>query len=454
MSIINKMLQDLDKRHAAPDPDAPAQPGPSRLAQQVRPVAATQLPSMGSNLFWRIMAGVMVVAVVWVIWLMWQLTPRSVVTDLALRSIGKARVAASPPAAMPVPSPPAVPPVSVASAPAPVSVQPPPAAVQPAPAVVAPKPAPVVIPPPKPTPPPLAAKSVPVPPNAATTARPPEAKPVVDMLKLATEISAPIKSAAPKTQPRPPAKQTVPRIAKAEDVTHDTRAAKGSDRTASTAAKSATSAHAAQATLAVAPDAARIDKRVDATPRERAESGFRRAMSLVNQGRMAEGMDELKTALLADPSYEVARQTLVALLLEAKRTSEAAGLLRDGLAIDPANVPYAMLLARIHVERGDPHGALALLQKSEATARNNAEYQAFVAALYQRLGRHTEAVERYRVALRLSAGVGAWWVGLGISQEALSREKDATESFHRAKGTGSLSPELVAYVDRRLKQLR
>jgi MSHA biogenesis protein MshN len=177
-------------------------------------------------------------------------------------------------------------------------------------------------------------------------------------------------------------------------------------------------------------------------------------MILVNQGRMAEGMDGLRTALSLDPAYETARQTLVGLLLESRRTDEAASLLQQGLTLNSANLGYAMLLARIYVENGDPQRALALLQKSEAAGQTNAEYQAFVAALYQRLGRHAEAVERYQAALRLTAGVGAWWVGMGISQEALERRRDAAESFSRAKAAGNLSGDLVAYVDRRLKQLQ
>ena len=46
---------------------------------------------------------------------------------------------------------------------------------------------------------------------------------------------------------------------------------------------------------------------------------------------VAEGMDGLRASLAADPAYEVARQTFVALLLEAKRTNEAATALQEGL---------------------------------------------------------------------------------------------------------------------------
>ena len=73
MSIINQMLQDLDKRNAGP---GSAESGP--IAAQVRPVARLHV---GSEWFWRVMAGVMLIAVCWIVWLMWELSPRSLVTD-------------------------------------------------------------------------------------------------------------------------------------------------------------------------------------------------------------------------------------------------------------------------------------------------------------------------------------------------------------------------------------
>ena len=416
MSVINKMLQDLDKRHAAPNPAAPGGPNSGVLAQQVRPVKSSVI---GSNLFWRVMAGIMVVVVAWVIWVTWQIMPRSVVTDRAYQWLARARTSTQP-AEVTVP----------VNAPATGSVS---AAARQPPVLVPTAPQPVVV------------ASTPT--TTRPVALPESAK--IDMLRLATELQTPINSRS--ARPVLPAKSTGEKTVAA--VKPEARAEKIAARLAEPAPRNEAPARRARAAGAV-PDTGSIDKRVDITPRERAESEFRRAMTHVNQGRMAEGMDGLRSALVADPAYEPARQTLVALLLETKRTDEAAGLLQAGLAINPANTGYTMLLARIHVERGDPPRALALLQKSEAAAQTNAEYRAFVAALYQRLGRHAEAVEHYLGALRLTPGVGAWWVGLGISQDALSRQQDATESFQRAKGTGNLNAELLAYVERRLQQLQ
>jgi MSHA biogenesis protein MshN len=410
MSVINKMLQDLDKRHAAP-----AGPDSGSLAQQVRPV---KQQAVGSNLFWRILGGVMVVVVAWVIWVMWQITPRPVVTDLAYQWPGSARTSPQP-AALTVPG--------HAAAPVPANAAAPPA--------LAPAAAQPVV---------LAAS-----PATARPAQLPESA-KIDMLRLATELLTPIRSRG--ARPVPLARST-DRLAAAQP---KARAGKITARLTEPAPAKEAPARRAR-TARAAPDPGSIDKRVDITPRERAESEFRRAMSQVNHGRMAEGMEGLRATLAADPAFELARQTLIALLLESRRTDEAAGLLQEGLAINPADIGYAMLLARIHVERGDPNRALALLRKYETTAQAgvaNAQYHGFVAALYQRLGRHIEAVEQYQGALRLRPGMGAWWVGLGISQEALSRPKDAAESFNRAKGTGNLDTELLAYVERRLERLR
>src|SRR5471032_1005639 len=100
MSLINKMLQELDKRHAA-DGDG------KTLTQHLRPVPARR----NWELFWRIMAGIMVFVVGWIIWVLYQISPRPIVTDLAFESQGKIRQSAAAPAAgAPAPAATVIPP--------------------------------------------------------------------------------------------------------------------------------------------------------------------------------------------------------------------------------------------------------------------------------------------------------------------------------------------------------
>jgi len=388
MSLINKMLRDLDKRHAAQEGGtAPA----GGLSRHMRPVPERTL---ASDFFWRTMAMTMLFAVGWVAWLVWQLTPpHPIVTELAYPS-ARARIASPSDVASPRSD----------SAPAPQALAP-----QPAPPPAAP---------------------IPAAGPASAQATPQHSDRVnFDMLRLATELTNPIPQRSSRAS---------------------------SSRSGSRAPAGAAKAVAAQAALADDPDAApgKIDRRSNASSRNRAESEFRRAVNLVNQGRIAEGMDGFRRVLEIDPGHEAARQTLVALLLETKRVDEAAASLREGLALNAGNTGFAMLLARIMVERNDIPAALIVLQRHAAPADRNPDFHAFAAALYQRLDRHQEAIEQYQRALGLAPSAGVWWLGLGISFQAVEQRKDALEAFTRAKSAGNLAPDLLAFVEQRLRQLQ
>src|SRR5204863_4507976 len=83
MSIINRVLQDLDRRQGTSDPDA------TLAMSQVRTVPSAR---KDREWFWRIIAVLMIAAVGWVGWIAWQLQPREpVVTEQALRAAENAQ---------------------------------------------------------------------------------------------------------------------------------------------------------------------------------------------------------------------------------------------------------------------------------------------------------------------------------------------------------------------------
>ena len=114
---------------------------------------------------------------------------------------------------------------------------------------------------------------------------------------------------------------------------------------------------------------------------------------------------------------------------------------------------FAMLLARLQVERGALPLALETLHKTLPYAERQADYQAFVAALLQRQNNHLEAINHYKTAVQLTPNSGVWQMGLGISLHALKRNEEARDAFRRALDTGSLSADLQAFVEQRLKEL-
>ncbi len=198
-----------------------------------------------------------------------------------------------------------------------------------------------------------------------------------------------------------------------------------------------------------------IDKRAQTlTPQQFAENNYREAANFLNQGRLADAQEGFRRALQNYPAHIGARQGLFGLLLDARKNGEAEQLLQEGLTLNSNQPGFAMALANLQYERGDIAGAIDTMQKSAPAAQASPDYLARLAGLLQRQSRHREAIESYQAALRLAPGSGVWLMGLGISLQALNRNSEAQDAFRRARATNTLNPELQAFVDQRLKQLQ
>ncbi|MRV71494.1 tetratricopeptide repeat protein [Duganella sp. FT92W] len=190
---------------------------------------------------------------------------------------------------------------------------------------------------------------------------------------------------------------------------------------------------------------------VTVTSQQQGENAYKRALASLQEGRVQDAMASLEQAVFAYPRHDAARQALVGLLLEARRHEEAMRHLQLGLGLDPKQQQMAMLLARLQIERGGP--AVETLMRTLPYAGNNPDYLAFLAGALQKGQRHKEAVEQYQAALRLMPQNGVWWMGMGISLQADKRNGEAADAYQRAKASGSLSPELASFVERKLAQL-
>lgn len=186
---------------------------------------------------------------------------------------------------------------------------------------------------------------------------------------------------------------------------------------------------------------------------QQADAEFRKAAVLQQQGHVHEALAGYEVALRLNPQHDMARLAYAALLLESKRGGDAERILQDGLKLRVNHVGFSMALARVQVEQGGLDRALATMQKNLSKADEMADYQSFYAALLQRKGRHKEAVNHYQIATDMVPGNGVWWMGYGISLQEVQRNEDAKVAFKRALATQTLTPELTAFVEQKLKGL-
>lgn len=389
MSLVNKVLRDLDARHAAPGERA-------SVPSAVTPLAARQAPP-GRKGLW--LAALLLVAAVAAAW--WWLS--SVAPGTATDHTPPA-VAAS--AGRPAPATVAAVPPAETAVPAPASV----AAVPPAPTSA---PADSVRPQSQPT---LVEPALRIDLGLATLPAEhpaPRAAPAVSKPK----ALPPVIAAAPNAMPARPSVITVP--------------------------KEASLAPAAEPSINKQP---RLP-----TAAERAEADYRRGLLAQRQGQTDEAVARYQAALSEYAEHAAARQSLAALLIELRRYDDAEALLRKGLALPPVRLASTLALARLKVERGQSAAALDVLLGNAAAGERSADYQGFTAALLNRAGRHREAAQRYQAAAQLAPGDGRWWAGLGIALDAEGKTAEAREAYQKASGLPGLPAELAQHIEQRLR---
>jgi MSHA biogenesis protein MshN len=187
---------------------------------------------------------------------------------------------------------------------------------------------------------------------------------------------------------------------------------------------------------------------------QRTDNEIRRGNQLLSQGSVPQAIEIFSQIVAREPLHDAARQALVAALLRSKNVTEAERVILERQVLAPKNAAFAMMLARIQAERGDNDLALETLRASLSVAGGNPAYNAAMAALLARLDQHAAAVTQYQAALRAAPSSGVWWMGLGLSLQAMGSLPAAREALGRARASDNLSPELMSFVEQRLKQLQ
>ncbi len=184
---------------------------------------------------------------------------------------------------------------------------------------------------------------------------------------------------------------------------------------------------------------------------EQAEQAWRQASRLIELGRQQAGMEGLETALRLDPGHGPARQTLIALSLEAGDSARGESLLREGLQLHPADAWYHKSLAQLALQRGDLNQAASLL-KAGLGKNSDVDYWSLYAGVLGKAGRPDEAAQAWREATRLNPAHGPGWLGLAVSLEQTGQRANAAAAYQRALQT-RLGPELRDFAARKFREL-
>lgn len=216
---------------------------------------------------------------------------------------------------------------------------------------------------------------------------------------------------------------------------HQKKAASSQDQKASGPANSATQAS-ADKTAAKAP----VGK------------WLKQAQEYQRQQRPQQARRLLQKILEADPGHKLARQRLVTLLLQQGQLTEAQQLLAKVRRQQPEAYLWRRLQARLWWRRGQHQQALALLQQPpQPDLAAYQEFYALKAVLLQRQNQQAQASALFQRLLEHDPRQPRWWLGLGLSYTAQGKTQQATKAYKRALGLPGLEPDIRQRLRRQLR---
>jgi len=199
---------------------------------------------------------------------------------------------------------------------------------------------------------------------------------------------------------------------------------------------------------------ARMNKTVRPLTRaQRAELAYQAGYTLIKRNHLAAGEAKLQIALRNDVRHIKAREMLIGMYIKTGRVVEAKELLKKGLLSSPEYTNFAKFYARMLWDEKDTAAAIAVLTRYAPNLDVDPDYHAMLAASLQRNEQHRDAARIYVQLLKIRPREGIWWVGMGISLEALGKEDEALQAYVKAKQSGNLNARLESYSKQRLISL-
>ncbi|WP_035384933.1 hypothetical protein [Ferrimonas futtsuensis] len=175
------------------------------------------------------------------------------------------------------------------------------------------------------------------------------------------------------------------------------------------------------------------------------------AQALYLQGKEQGGTDALRQALALDESLHQAR-VLLAQRLAIADPGEALVMLAEASRRWPAEPDYALTAAEVALGSGArEQAALWLGQLNQQPL--SLPMMARRADLARELSMLTLAVSDYRGLANADPQQGRWWLGLAHSLDRLGNYGEAASAYRQALSTRSLSDSARRYIEQRLQQL-
>ena len=175
-------------------------------------------------------------------------------------------------------------------------------------------------------------------------------------------------------------------------------------------------------------------------------------LSLQN-GDTPAAIKDLNELISLEPRNVSARKRLASLLFANGDAVRAAMLLHQGLQLSPEDSSMRLMQARLLFREKKNIQALALLKEHPATVIADDELLSFRAALAEKQSDYQTSHEDYSTLLQRQPNNARWMLGLAISQDKQLMHEQAVSNYRKVKSSNQLSAKVLSFVDGRLAVL-
>ncbi len=188
------------------------------------------------------------------------------------------------------------------------------------------------------------------------------------------------------------------------------------------------------------------------TTAQLAKQKMKQAEQALSANNIAKAEKLFEEILMLQPDNKAARKQLAALWFGRKAYQEALNVLAQGIALDPQYSEFRLMQARIYLTQGYSEQAYQVLQGLPFT--HNVEYLATQASVAQQLTKYPQAISAYQQLIKLQPNEARWWLGLAVVYDLTNDYSLALPAYQSALAQGNLSASSVDFVQQRMQELR
>jgi tetratricopeptide (TPR) repeat protein len=167
------------------------------------------------------------------------------------------------------------------------------------------------------------------------------------------------------------------------------------------------------------------------------------------QGKKKDAIGIYKTILNKKPSDIKAREHLAAIYFGEKNVIEAAKVLNKGIELTPQHYDYRLFLARVYASNRRLPLAIKVLRQASPPIQGNGDYYATLAQISLNAKDYESAEYAYRKLCTSKTTDGKWFMGLGIVLEHQNKKVEALNSYKKASKL-YLSSSSAKFVQKRI----